>query len=102
MLVQQEEDVYLNFVNSIRSDVTKRIYEYNLKLFMEFCGIDKFEDLIGQQDKIITYLMSLRERKLSFNSISTRLNAIYHFYDMNDVSLNKKKIRCSKVKIKEK
>ena len=44
MLVQQEEeDVYLNFVNSIKSDVTKRIYEYNLKLFMEFCGIDKFE-----------------------------------------------------------
>ena len=27
------------------------------------------------------------------NSISTRLNAIYHFYDMNDVSLNKKKIK---------
>lgn len=96
MLVQQEEDVYLNFVNSIKSDVTKRIYEYNLKLFMEFCGIDKFEDLIGQQDKIITYLMSLRERKLSFNSISTRLNAIYHFYDMNDVSLNKKKIKMFK------
>ena len=79
MLVQQEEeDVYLNFVNSIKSDVTKRIYEYNLKLFMEFCGIDRFEDLIGQQDKIIAYLMSLRERKLTFNSISTRLNAIYH------------------------
>jgi len=42
MLVQQEEDVYLNFVNSIKSDVTKRIYEYNIKLFMEFCGINKF------------------------------------------------------------
>ena len=53
---------------------------------MEFCGINKFEDLIGQQNKIITYLMSLREKKLSFNSISTRLNAIYHFYDMNDIS----------------
>ena len=40
--------------------------------------------------------MSLREKKLSFNSISTRLNAIYHFYDMNDVSLNKKKIKMFK------
>lgn len=95
MLVQHE-DVYSNFVNSIKSDVTRRIYEYNLRLFMEFCGIDKFEDLIGQQNKIITYLMSLREKKLSFNSISTRLNAIYHFYDMNDVSLNKKKIKMFK------
>jgi integrase len=65
---------------------------------MEFCGIDKFEDLIGEQkqNQIITYLMSLREKKLSYNSISTRLNAIYHFYDMNDVSLNKKKIKMFK------
>ena len=66
MLVQQQaqekEDVYLNFVNSIRSDVTKKIYEYNLRLFMEYCGISKFEDLIGQQNKIISYLMSLREK----------------------------------------
>ena len=95
-LVEQQEDVYLNFANSIKSNVTRRIYEYNLRLFMEFCGIRKFEDLIGQQNKIITYLMSLREKKLSFNSISTRLNAIYHFYDMNDVSLNKKKIKMFK------
>jgi len=93
---QQKEDVYLNFINSIKSDITKKIYEYNLKLFMEFCGVEKFEDLIGQQNQIITYLMSLREKKLSYNSISTRLNAIYHFYDMNDISLNKKKIKMFK------
>jgi hypothetical protein len=58
---------------------------------MEFCSVDKYEDLIGQESKIIPYLMSLREKKLSFNSISTRLNAIYHFYDMNDVFLNNQK-----------
>jgi site-specific recombinase XerD len=86
---QQKEDVYSNFVNCIKFDVTKKVYEYNLRLFMEFCGINKFEDLIGRQNQIITYLMPLREKKLSYNSISTRLNAIYHFYDMNDVFLNK-------------
>jgi hypothetical protein len=32
---QQKVDVYLNFVNSIKSDITKKIYEYNLRLFME-------------------------------------------------------------------
>lgn len=83
MLIQQE-DVYLNFINSIKSDITRKIYEYNLRLFMEFCGINKFEALIGQQNHIIPYLMSLRERILAYNSISTRMNAIYHFYDMND------------------
>jgi len=99
MLVQQE-DVYLNFVDSIKSDVTRKVYEYNLRLFMDFCGVDKFEDLIEiiqqPQNQIIAYLMSLREKKLSWNSISTRLNAIYHFYDMNDVTLNKKKIKMFK------
>jgi hypothetical protein len=40
MLVQQDQDVYFNFVNSIKSDVTKKIYEYNLRLFMEFCAVN--------------------------------------------------------------
>lgn len=57
MLVQkQENEVYLNFINSIKSDVTRTIYEYNLRLFMEFCGSAEFHDLIGQQDKIIPNL----------------------------------------------
>ena len=88
--------MYSNFINSIKSAVTKKIYEYNLRLFMEFCDINKFEELIGQQNQIIPYLMSLRQEKLSYNSISTRLNAIYHFYDMNDITLNKKKIKMFK------
>jgi hypothetical protein len=41
---------------------------------MEFCGINKFEGLIGQENQIIAYLMSLRGKKLSYNSVSTRLN----------------------------
>jgi len=27
-------------------DVTKKTYEYNLRLFMEFCSVHKYEDLI--------------------------------------------------------
>ena len=86
----------LEFYGFYKADVTRKIYEYNLRLFMEFCGVDKFEDLIGRQNQIIPYLMSLGGKKLSFNSISTRLNAIYHFYDMNDITLNKKRIKMFK------
>lgn len=46
MLVQSQSDTYSNFINSIKSDVTKKIYEYNLRLFMEFCSVHKYEDLI--------------------------------------------------------
>lgn len=95
----ERNEIYFNFINSIRSDVTKEIYEYNVKVFMKFCNVDNFHDLYlmpNPQAQIISHLMSLREKRLSSNSISTRLNAIYHFYDMNDVALNKKKINMFK------
>ena len=97
-LIQEEnDDVYFNFINSIKSDVTKEIYEYNLKVFMKFCNVETFQDLLipNPQNQIIKHLMSLREKGLSANSIST-INAIYHIYDMNDVALNKKKINMFK------
>ena len=46
MLAQSQSDTYSNFINSIKSDVTKKIYEYNLRLFMESCSVHKYEDLI--------------------------------------------------------
>jgi hypothetical protein len=91
-----EEEVYFNFINSIRSEVTKTIYENYVKSFMKFCNVIKLSDLlliIEPQKQIIKYLMSLRERGLAFNSVSINLKAIYHFYEMNDVILNKKKIK---------
>jgi len=96
---EKENEVYFNFINSIKSEVTKEIYEYNIKVFMKFCNLENFYDLFSMPDpqtRIIKHLMSLREKGLSSNSISTRLNAIYHFYDMNDVPLNKKKINMFK------
>jgi hypothetical protein len=40
--------------------------------------------------------MSLRDSGLAPNSITVRLNSIFHFYAMNDVVLNKKKINMFK------
>ena len=66
---------------------------------MNFCDVEKLSDLltiIEPQKQIVKFLMSLRERGLSFNSIRLNLHAIYHFYEMNDVPLNKKKINMFK------
>lgn len=94
----KEEEGYFNFINSIRSEKTKEVYYGNLKLFMKFNGLDKMSDLlkIDAQNSIIKYVMSLRQSGLSSNSISVRLNSIFHFYSMNDVVLNKKKIKMFK------
>jgi len=97
--VDNEEEIYFNFINSLKSEVTKKIYERDIKLFMKFVNIARLSDLLAiaePQKQIIKYLMSLRERGLSFNSLSLPLCAIYHFYDMNDVILNKKKINMFK------
>jgi hypothetical protein len=66
-VIQQgsKEEVYFNFINSIKSEVTKHIYEYNIKLFMKFCNIENFYDLSiipNPQNQIVKHLMSLRER----------------------------------------
>jgi hypothetical protein len=93
------EEVYFNFINSIKSEVTKKIYQNYVKSFMKFCNVTKLSDLvlsIEPQKLIIKYLMSLRERELAFNSLSINLKAIYHFYEMNDNILNKKKINMFK------
>jgi site-specific recombinase XerC len=94
-----EEEIYFNFINSIKSEVTKKTYERSVNLFMQFCGVNRLSELLSftdPQKQIIKYLMTLRERGLSFNSISTELNGIYHLYDMNDIVLNRKKINMFK------
>src|SRR5918994_7133024 len=94
-----EEDVYFNFINSLKSEVTKKEYEREIRLFMKFCDVTKLSnllDLADTQKQIIKYITSLKERGLSYNSISQPLYAIYHFYEMNDVPLNKKKINMFK------
>jgi integrase len=95
---EQEQDAYVNFINTIKSEVTKKVYEGHLRTFMKYCSISSYSDLlkIDAQKQIINYTMSMREKGLAYNSISVRLNAIFHFYAMNDVILNKKKIKMFK------
>src|SRR5437867_10086179 len=94
-LENQEQELYFNFVNSLKSPYTKESYNLNIKLFLKFCNLNKLSELLAIQEpdkQIIKYIMSLREKGLATGSISTMRAAIYHFYDMNDITLNKKKI----------
>lgn len=64
---EKEDEVYFNFINSIRADETKRIYQYNIKLFMKFCNVVTYHDLArieNPQTQVIQYLISLREKCL--------------------------------------
>jgi integrase len=58
---------------------------------------DNISDLLQKdvriiQNDIIEYIMKLRDKGYSYSSISVKLAAIFLFYEMNDIVLNKKKI----------
>ena len=70
---------------------------YNLRKFLKFCNLKKFEDLLELKPaKINTliedWLMDLKEN-YSPNSIPTMYYGIELFFSMNDVTLNSKKLR---------
>ena len=94
LVSEDEDEAYFNFINSIKSESTKILYESNIKLFLKFCNLSELKDLlkIDAQKSIIRYIMSLREMKLASNTIKSRICPVFHFYEMNDVTLNKKKI----------
>ena len=90
-----EDEEYFNFINSIKSDETRVQYESKLKLFMKFCNISDMNELknIDAQKYLIQYIFELRNKKLSSSAINGRLYPVFHFYEMNDIMLNKKKIK---------
>jgi len=87
-----ENEEYFNFINSIKSDETRVQYESKLKLFMEFCNISDMNELknIDAQKYLIQYISDLRNKKLSSSAVNGRLYPVFHFYEMNDIVLNKK------------
>ena len=70
--INNEEEIYFNFINSIKSEITKRVYERDLKFYLNFLKLNKMSELLEIRDpqrQIINYIMSLRERGLASNSI---------------------------------
>ena len=70
----QEQEVYFNFINSLKSPATKESYNLNIKLYLKFCNVNKLSELLAieePQKKIIKYIMFLREKGLATSSIST-------------------------------
>jgi integrase len=91
---------YNNFINSIRSEATKNQYIYCLQKYMKYYKLDNVEDLLLHVEKpkliqadIIQYVVWLKQtEKISSSTIRLYLSAILHFYSMNDIVLNRKKI----------
>jgi integrase len=88
------DQAYFNFINSLQTEETKRMYVYCLEQFLSFINqrLTKFLQLkIAQQENlIIKYLV---QKKVSRQFKNVILASIKHACDMNDVILNWKKIK---------
>ncbi len=95
------QKAYYNFIDAVKSPETRKKYSYYLlKYIKDHLNLDKekLADLLLQDSKkieedIISYIKVLRDKEdLSYSTINTRLAAIYLFFTMNDIVINRKKI----------
>jgi integrase len=104
---------YKNFVYSIQSEFTKKLYVKHLKNYVRY-RFSVYEDeqdcdklLQGDprliQSQIIEYFIYLKEeRKLTSASIRSITSGLHRFYEMNDMELRWKKIYSYAGQIKKK
>ncbi|MGB6671339.1 MAG: site-specific integrase [Candidatus Nitrosopolaris sp.] len=87
--------LYRNFLESIKSDATKYLYSWHFQKFVRFIGGD--DKLIREHEKltesqVIDYIVTRRKQNYSYAYLASSISAIFHFYTMNDINLNRKKI----------
>ena len=100
----EESEAYKNFINSIDSDATKESYRKTFPYFMHFCKKTNYDDMLRFDKTTLEgllrdYIVHLRHNKrLAPASVSLYIAAITHFYEMNDVTINWKKLKKFKAK----
>ena len=102
----RQREPYKNFINSLDSEVTKKSYRISLSYFMKFLNVETYEELLRfeplkLEGLIRDYIIHMRQdRKSSPATVTVRLAAITHFYEMNDTSLRWNKLKKFKTKFR--
>lgn len=94
-----QQDIY-PVTEGVKSDYTKQVYKDSFNRFLRHIKVHDLQVLIDFGPKvleqmIIKYVIHVRDIKnppLSRGSIQAECGVIYHFCEMNDIVLNKKKI----------
>ena len=93
----QQSPLIQTFLYSLKSKQTQKTYLLLIDYFEQWHK-RKIEDLLNLNVKtveeiIIQYVVFMRDRQLSYASIKVRLAAITAFLDLNDVTINHKKLK---------
>lgn len=84
---QNEEKLYSNFIESLRSEETKLDYAGALKRYMSYHGFTKYSDLMlaDRETRIKDYIIYLNKKGTSKSGFILIFSALRNFYAMNDV-----------------
>ena len=91
-------NAYNNFTDTIKSKRTLEEYKHGIVRFMRFLKVSDVNNLTlldakEAQQKIIEYIGYLKqERQIAGVTINLYVASVIHFYAMNDVTLNRKRI----------
>jgi len=84
MQILEEKALYSNFINSLRSPVTKQVYSSELKQFMKYHSLTSYSSLmVTPEDRIKEYVISMQG--VSKAKFKILFAALKNFYEMNDV-----------------
>lgn len=94
----QHDDSERLFINSIKSQDTKRVYLIYLQKYLKFVNCKTINELMEFKDpkdierRIINFIIQMKEEGMNFRSIRNYLTPVISFYKINDILLNSKKI----------
>lgn len=98
--LDESNTLFQNFIESIRSPTTRKIYKTCIRRYMEYKHYDDIGQLLQRTDQpkwieqdLIGYIIFLKKTMgLSYASTALYTKAVIQFYLINDILLNKKKI----------
>lgn len=94
-------EAYINFCGTLKTKATQRQYLWVLKRYAAFRKTFDLDAIIEEDSKqpikltvacIREFLLGLQSQRLSAGSMNNYKAVLKHFYEMNDISLNWKKI----------
>jgi integrase len=94
------EEYYRNFKNSCKTKATFESYNNKLNKYMKYKGYTEYSQLVDPnkdvrliESDIIDFIVYLKEKHYRYQSRCAYLNAICHFYNVNDeIAIRRKKI----------
>lgn len=91
-------ETYKHFTDGIKSPATRVGYVNSIRRYQNFLKLKEVDDLLSNQQpryiesQIISYIMSLRESGIAYTNIKFLVAPIFTFYQLNDITLNRKKV----------